>query len=236
MGGFFYANSTLPPALVAFAKLFDAVAVICHSTSCDGQLVAWPSDMRVVVIDSAVITRRHRLKGVEKHGLLNTIAHGDALLTLAMRFTALRHALVLEADYRWVQEARNADEVSSLSSLASFVYTSRWQLLRLGCELAGSSQNRSLIACATWSMRPLAESSRNLLPSCPDVPIGDSHGVPPKKEDRLEVARTFAVESSQCPVRRVQCTCTSEDRPCSKPMLACAIRVLRSAAPARSTA
>ncbi len=42
MGGAYYgADRRPPPDLFALAGLFDAVAIICFSTSCDGHAEAW---------------------------------------------------------------------------------------------------------------------------------------------------------------------------------------------------
>ena len=83
------------------------------------------------------------------HGLLSTVAHGEAIIALRSQFGsgALRHALILEADYRWVEERNwtSAEDVRDhLSGIGAFVATDRWQFLRVGY-----------------------------------MPIGDSHGVPP---------------------------------------------------------
>ena len=58
MGEFFYANRTLPVALVRFAQLFDAIGIICHSDTCHGQQDRWHdawNDTRLTVVDSAKV-------------------------------------------------------------------------------------------------------------------------------------------------------------------------------------
>jgi len=135
-----------------FASLFDRVAVICQTTTCQGHLEAFPTSLQphVVIINASRVSEQLGITNIDDHGYKVTQGHAAAWALL--RQDGVQHVLVLEDDYRvanWSDVfVEQAAKSTALRQIEDFVDSAEWSLLRVGYSpVSHATQCRAECAC-----------------------------------------------------------------------------------------